>query len=214
MRTVLALIILAGSAMMPAWASDHDANFLIKRAGKVIGYHVVDVTETETGAIVETRIRMRVKFGPIPLFKYDHSAVEEWRDGQLYSLQSETNNNGEDLFASVSRIDGQLVIEGSGYEGAAPLSALPSSYWNKALTDAETMINTQTGELIEISVAEMGKSYAPHGAPAEQFRLTGTLDLDLWYDGTKWVGSDFTIDGEKLTYELEQSAQEFAQLAD
>lgn len=97
MRTALALIILVMFSVMPASARDHDANFLINRAGKVIGFHHVDVTHTADGMVVETTIRMRVNFGPVPLIRYDHNAVEEWQDGELFLLTSKANNSGEEL---------------------------------------------------------------------------------------------------------------------
>ena len=210
MRTALAVIILALFSVMPASATDHDANFLIKRAGKVIGFHQVDISKTANGMLVETTIRIRVKFGPIPLFRYEHKAVEEWRGGELYSLTSETNNNGEDCFVRLARADDGFEIDGSGFSGIAPFSAMPPSYWNKDLIKANSLINTQTGELIEVTVTELGHTSAPHQIRAEQYRIVGTLALDLWYDGPQWVGSNFTIDGEELTYELAPQAREYA----
>ena len=202
MRMTLAALILAIFSMMPASASDLDAKFLIKRAGKVIGFHQVDVTNTEAGKTVETTIRMRVKLGFVPLFRYDHQAIEEWRDGELYSLTSATNNNGDDDYVRLIRSEAGFEIDGSGYSGSAPAGAMPSSYWNKDLVSADAMINTQTGELIDVSVSELGRTMGPHLQLADQYRIVGTLALDLWYDGAQWVGSNFVIDGEELTYEL------------
>ena len=212
MRTTLALFILALFSVMPASARDHDANFLIKRAGKVIGFHHVDISNTADGMVVETTIRMRVKFGPIPLFRFDHKAVEKWRDGRLYSLSSETNNNGDDDYVRLTRIADGYEIVGSGFSGVAPASAMPSSYWNKSLVETNHLISTQTGEIIDVTVAELGQTMAPHKRDAEHYRIVGTLALDLWYDGPKWVGSQFTIDGEELIYELAPSSQDYASL--
>lgn len=214
MRTTLVACILVFFSVMPASARDHDAQFLIKRSGKVIGFHNVDVTQTETGAIAETTIRMRVKFGPIRLFRFDHKAVEEWRDGVLYSLSSETNNNGDDDYVRLTRSENGFEIEGSGFSGTAPASAMPSSYWNRSLVETDRLISTQTGEIIEVTVDDFGRTMAPHNRAAEQYRITGTLALDLWYDGPQWVGSQFTIDGEELVYELAPLKREYAKLTD
>ncbi len=214
MRTTLALFLVVFLSVMPASARDHDANFLIKRAGKVIGFHHVDISNTADGIVVETTIRMRVKFGPVPLFRYDHKAVEKWRAGSLYSLSSETNNNGDDDYVRLTRIANGYKIEGSGFSGVAPVSAMPSSYWNKSLVETNRLINTQTGEIIDVTVAELGRTMAPHQRDAEQYRIVGTIALYLWYDGPKWVGSQFTIDGEELIYELAPSSQDYAVLGD
>ena len=197
---------------MPAAARDLDAKFLIERKGEVIGYHAVDVTPTDAGARVDTLIEMKVGIGPITLFKYEHDATEIWNGEQLVSLVSKTNNNGENEFVDAKRYGKQLVIDASGYQGPAPAGAMPSSYWDKDLVSANAMINTQTGEIMEVTTSRVGETLAPHDRPAEQFQLIGTVALNLWYDGERWVGSNFTIDGEELTYVLVDEPQEIALL--
>lgn len=199
---------------MPAAARDLDAKFLIERKGEVIGYHAVDVTPTASGARVDTRIEMKVGFGPVTLFRYEHDATEIWRGDDLVSLVSNTNNNGEREFVDAKRYGDDLMIKGSGYEGPAPAAAMPSSYWDKDLVAADAMINTQTGEILDITTTRIGETRAPHDEKAEQFRLVGSVALNLWYDGERWVGSNFTIDGEELTYVLVDEPQEYAALAE
>lgn len=213
MRTPLAFIILLSLGTMPASASDLDANFLIKREGKVIGFHRVDVEDTEDGQRVETTIRMRVKLGPIPVFRYDHASVEEWRDGELVSLMSTTKRNRKEMFVRAVRTEAGFEIEGTKYAGLAPEGALPSSYWKKDLVSAESMINTQHGKILDIEVTPLGLTTAEHGQTAEEYKLVSTDLLHLWYDGPRWVGARFTVDGEELVYELDESDErEYAQL--
>jgi len=214
MRLTVFILLMCLTGIMPAAAHDLDAKFLIKREGKVIGYHHVDVHQTATGTVVDTKIEMRVKLGPVPLFKYDHDSHEIWRDGELISIESDTNTNGEKAYLRASRKDGVLQIDGSDYQGPAPAAAMPSNYWDKSMIDANTIISTLTGEIIDVTVEHIGQSMAPQSIKAEQYRVTGTLTLDLWYDGKKWVGSHFVIDGEELTYELVSNAHQYAALAE
>lgn len=213
-RLSTALVILgaagAVAAAGPAVAGDHDATFRILRKGEPIGVHVVDVEPTADGFRVETRISMRVRFGPLPVYRYDHASTEIWRDGVIATIDSRTDDNGKKMTMSLRREGEDLVIAGTGFEGRAPLTATPSSYWNKAVVAATTIVNTQNGELIDVETASLGVSAAPDGQPAEHFRLAGTVALDLWYDGARWVGSNFTIDGEELTYVLESGARDKA----
>lgn len=211
MRSLLFVVSLLAAASMPLAASALDAKFLIKRKGKVIGEHVVTVSELGEATLVETRIDMEVKFGPFPVFQYQHRSNEEWRGGDLVSLQSETDYDGDELFVKARREGDRLYIEGSDYTGYAPATAKPSSYWNKDLVRAEQMINTQTGELMDISVTPQGVTPTPDGVPAEHYRLVGSLPLDLWYDGERWIGSTFEVDGEFLTYEYVGDEASFAQ---
>ncbi len=207
--TVAALLVLA---TLPASASELDANFLIKRKDKMIGYHRVDVTDTEAGQRVETMIEMKVKFGPIPVFRYKHASIETWRDGELVSFESTTDRNGDDFYVRAARTDEGIMIDGAKYKGPAPEGALPSSYWNKSLVEATTMINTQHGKILDIEVTPMGLTEAEHGAVAEEYKLVSSDLLHLWYDGPRWVGARFTVDGEELVYELAEDDRDYAQL--
>jgi hypothetical protein len=185
-----------------AEASGLDSTFEIVRKGEPIGFHAVTVEETPDGVKVETTIKMRVKFGPIVLFRYDHQSTEVWKDGGLQSLESVTNNNGDDKSLTVRREGDQLLIDGAAFKGAAAADAIPSSYWNKEIVKAGSLLNTQTGEVIDVSIESLGEAPAPNGAQAEHYRLTGTVALDLWYEGPRWVGSDFVVRGEALSYRL------------
>lgn len=185
-----------------AEASSLDAAFEILRKGDPIGFHAVNVEETPDGARVETRIRMKVKFGPVTLFRYEHDARELWRDGALQSLTSRTDNNGRKMELEVNREGDVLVVEGQDYQGEAPADAIPSSYWNKAIVDTRFLLNTQTGAVIPVTKESLGATRAPNGAEADHYRLTGSVALDLWYDDRRWVGADFVVRGERLRYRL------------
>ncbi len=185
-----------------ASATPLDAAFEILRNDRPIGMHWVDVEETGDGLSVNTRIEMKVKFGPITMFRYEHRSEEFWRDGVLQTLDSWTDSNGRLLQLKAERTGDTLIVQGEDYDGPVPASAAPSSYWNKAIVDAEYLLNTQTGALIPISKEPLGMTETPAGFDAEKFRLTGTVALDLWYDGPRWVGADFIVRGERLKYRL------------
>ncbi len=212
MRLWAFLSLFCAFATMPASAGNLDAKFLIKREGKVIGYHAVDVREADGAIIVDTEIEMRVKLGPIPLFKYDHASQEVWRAGEVVSIESKTNYNGDKTYLSAYRENDLLMIDGSEYQGPAPANAVPSSYWDKSLLTADALINTQNGEIVKVVIEPLGVTPAPHNREAEQFRVTGTVGMDIWYNGAQWVGSQFTIDGEELTYELVAGDRQYAAL--
>lgn len=199
-----------------ATASEPAAAFHIMWKGQAIGFHIVNIEETADGLRVDTRVEMRVKFGPIPLYHYTHNASELWRDGELLAIRSETNDDGEEMSLMAWRENGVLMIDGDAYQGPAPTGVAPASWWNKNVLKARTLLNTQDGELIAVDVANFGLGPAPYGLVAEHYRLTGTLSLDIWFDEGRWVGSHVVIDGEELTYkpiiEYEERQRFFAML--
>lgn len=206
------------AACGPAVAGDLDAAFQILRQGKPIGHHVVDVEQSGDLTIVNTLIEMRVRFGPIALYRYDHEAREVWTGGALVSIESRTDDNGAKSTLAARLIGDRLVIDGSGYKGPAPPGVAPSSYWNRASIGAPLLLNTQNGELVEVETTRLGVTATPDGAVGEQYRIVGTVALNIWFDGPRWVASNFTVDGEELTYAPIESGESrerlFARLGD
>ncbi len=192
----------AGLLSPPAAAEGLGASFEIIRKGAPIGTHVVHVRHVGDRTVVDTDIKMRVNFGPVPVFHYRHESREVWREGRVQSIDSRTNNNGRKSRLAVRQVADGLQVDGTGYRGMVPPDAIPSSYWNRSIVSADTLLNTQNGELIDISTTALGRTVSPGGAYAEHFRITGTVALDLWYDDARWVGSTFTVRGEELTYRL------------
>lgn len=195
-----------------AAAADLDAAFDIMRKGERIGYHVVQARETPEGLAVETRVELKVKFGPLPLYRYRHVALELWRDGELKWISSKTNDNGRRAFLEAHRENGVLIVDGAAYQGPAPSDAMPASYWNRAVVSAKIVLNTQNGELMTVETSELGATPAPYGGEGEHYRVVGTVALDVWYDGESWVGFDCVVDGEELTYRRVDSIDERGRL--
>jgi hypothetical protein len=214
MNKTIAFLAALSSTLAGASASELDAAFDIIRKGDRIGFHAVNVEQmVDGGTRVDTRIEMQVKFGPIPVFRYKHVSTETWRAGLLQTIESQTDNNGKEETLKVRREGDGLVVDGTRYQGPGPGDAIPSSYWNKAIVSTRTLLDTQNGRLIDVKIENLGQTPSPAGVNAEQHKLTGTVDLNLWYQGERWVGADFVVRGQALTYRLIDSQMQ-AQLFD
>jgi len=200
LSNALALLAAARLLASPASAEELGASFEIFRKGEPIGTHVVSVRREGALTVVDTDIKMRVSFGPVPLFHYRHESREVWREGAVQTIDSRTNNNGRRVSMKARATGVGLQVDGTAFRGAVTSAAIPSSYWNKDIVNAPVLLNTQNGEPISISTTSLGLTAAPDGRQAEHFRVVGTVALDLWYDGARWVGSTFTVRGEELTY--------------
>ena len=206
--SVVGAMCAAGAMTGSAAAGDLDAAFDIMRNGERVGYHVVQARETPEGLAVETRIEIKVKFGPLPLYRYRHVAIELWRDGEVQWISSRTNDNGERAFLEARRENGVLIVDGAAFQGPAPTEAMPASYWNRAVVSARTVLNTQNGEIINVETSALGAGAAPYGGEGEHYQVVGTVALDVWYDGDDWIGFDCVVDGEELTYRRVDSIDE------
>jgi hypothetical protein len=194
------------AAAGPALAAPEDAvAFEILRKGEPIGFHLVSLESNANSVRVTTEVEMKVRLGPFPVYGYRHEAIEVWRDGMLETLQSRTVDNGLEMALSLRREGGRYLVDGTAYRGEAPPGAEPSSYWNRAVVDATTLINSQNGEIIPVEASYEGVTPSPDGTPGDHYRIVGTVALDVWYQGDRWIGSDVLIDGEELTYRLAES---------
>ncbi len=188
--------------------ADGDLVFEVYRNGDRFGTHAVSFRESGDELEVETDIDLRVGLGPVTFFRYRHDAREVWRDGQLVSLNSQTLKDGRNLSLNVASNGAEaLDIEGEAGVSAAPLGSVPTSYWNMALIERTEMLNTETGELMPISVRELGAENVEAGGEtvrATRYRIDGgPIPLDILYDDDqRWVGLAFTARGSEVIYRL------------
>ena len=69
--------------------------FEIKRNGKKIGIHQVDFKTNNEQLSIESKTKIRVKFLFFNAYKFDYNSLEKWKNGELVSLLSTTNDNGK-----------------------------------------------------------------------------------------------------------------------
>jgi hypothetical protein len=180
--------------------------FRLIRHGSDIGTHTIRFDEQDAGLTVHVDVDVLVKFGPIPLVRYTHHAVEVWHNQVLTQLDATTDKNGTKLAMAARRTDAGLHVTGSGTAPyIAPEDALPTTYWNPRLLSSP-MIGTQDGMLVHPVVHDLGPYSVPAVSggqiPATRYGLRGDLDVDLFYDQTRtWAGMEFSVaDGSVIHY--------------
>ncbi|MEM1035674.1 MAG: DUF6134 family protein [Pseudomonadota bacterium] len=184
-------------------------DFEVLRKGKPFGRHVLTFSDvTETGFKVTTDVDLTVKFGPITAFKYRLDATETWADGQLIGLSGKSNSDGDKGRVEAINTGGELVVDSTLFNGALPLSTIPSSHWNILQVKGDQMLSTETGEVLAIDVETIGTdTVMVGGEPVEatHYRLKSDLAVDLWYDDqNRWVKLIFEARGQKIEYVLSE----------
>ncbi|MEL6665866.1 MAG: DUF6134 family protein [Pseudomonadota bacterium] len=197
-------------ASMPApWVATDGAviDFTVLRKGKPFGAHKLSFERAENGELtVTTDVDLQVKFGPITAFKYRLDSVENWIDGKLVSLSGKSNNDGRkgEVVAEVE--DDQLVVDGTKFDGALPLTTIPSSHWNRLQVYQGQMLSTETGEVLDIQVETLGEDVVQvngQDVDATHYRLKSDITVDLWYDNqSRWVKLAFEVRGQNIEYVL------------
>jgi hypothetical protein len=181
--------------------------FRLIRLGSEIGRHAVTFDRQGDALTVHVTVDALVSFISIPIVRYKHRAIETWQDGTLVSLNGETDKNGQIEWTKAHRTDAGLEVAGSRTARyVAPEAAIGTTYWNKRMLDGP-MISMEDGVLLAPKVAlrqtEAIRLASGATVAAEHYNLSGSLDVDVWYDRTDtWVGLAFTVaDGSNIHYE-------------
>jgi hypothetical protein len=155
---------------------------------------------------VQINIDLRVRLGPIALFRYVHQNVEVWQADTLMSLDAKTDDDGLPKYMSAKRGPEGLMVTGSKTEPyIAPQNALGTTYWNIRCVSTP-LINTEDGHLMDVKITPDGISAVPlaSGATvqARQYDMRGEIRIDLWYEPTDEFASMryYAKDGSVVTY--------------
>jgi len=200
------------STVFPAAATsgvEQEWRFRVYLDDKPIGYHHFMISHAGELEHVTTRARFDVEFLKIPLFKYRHDNIERWSSQCLNSIASTTDQNG-----TLFRVDGNVTDTGfrlSSNTGDNTLAPCISTfaYWDKSFLQHDRLLNSQTGEYLEVDVAELGEQSLMIGdasVAVNRYRLTGDeIDIEVWYSGNdQWLGLESTTDkGRLIRYVIE-----------
>jgi hypothetical protein len=188
-------------------AADGEWNFRVLLDGKEVGWHRYSVRGDGAATEVASRAQFDVRFLLLNAYSYRHTARERWRGACLDQLESRTETNGRvEKVAAVAR-DDAMMVAGPGGEARLPGCVMSFAYWDPRILGATRLLNSQTGELMPVSVVERGTervNVAGRNVAATRHRLSAPdLQIDLWYADGRWVALEApTPGGRTLRYEL------------
>ena len=200
------------TALLPATAyasTEQEWNFRVYLDDTPIGYHDFSVRHAAGYQTMRTHARFDVTFLKIPLFRYRHQNTEQWSNRCLESIASSTNQNGELFRVKGSTTDKGFRVSVNDEDATFPSCISTFAYWDKSFLEHTRLLNSQTGEYMEVDVDALGKQPVMVGntsVPADRYRLTADdMDIELWYssDG-EWLGLQSpTSKGRLLRYVIE-----------
>jgi len=179
--------------------------FDVFRNGNLIGNHLVNVRREAGRTEVDVAIDFKVTFAFVPVFRYTHRNREVWNDGRLVSLETRTDDDGDNFYVSAKSDGERIRLRATTGDTVLPPDVLTTSYWDRRMVKRSQLINTQTGELAQLKVVELGREPVQVGGrsvEATRYRITGDLDAELWYaiDDT-WAKLRFKAkDGSEIEY--------------
>lgn len=179
--------------------------FVVSRNGVAVGRHRMTFTGDAASPRVVTEVEMTIRLGPVPVFRYRHSAEETWSGGRFSALETRTDANGRKRQVSARRTGAGILIETAGTRLTAPADASPLTHWNSAVF-GEPLFNPQEGKLIKVAASRIGAETikTADGSPlrATRWTLRGEADIDNWYDASgAWAALRGKLpDGSSMEY--------------
>ena len=189
--------------------------FDIYRNNKNIGKHIFSFKKSNGQLEVESKINFEIKKLGIILYKYHVTGTEFYKDGKLVKFNSKTNQNGKEKYVNMELENGQHIIDGSSYQGKAPIDYLLGTWWNHSIVKAKAQISAVSGRIIIQKVTFLGKetikiddkSYKTlhfnFSSTDKKLSKNKKLNTNVWYDEKtlNWVKASFNKKG-KWEYKL------------
>lgn len=212
--TVFALLAVAAlpqtnvSARVLDEASVEELNFRVLLDDRQIGFHRFKLADEGEARFVESRAEFDVKFLFITAYRYRHSNREQWSGTCLAALDAETDANGKRVEVSGERTTDSFIVTNGSVVEELPSCVMSFAYWDPRILEQPRLLNTQTGELVEVTVeGGVSETLSVRGREiaAERYRLLADeLQIDVWYspDG-EWLALESPAKGGRtLRYEL------------
>tara|TARA_Y100000590_G_scaffold71642_1_gene78725 strand:- start:674 stop:1363 length:690 start_codon:yes stop_codon:yes gene_type:complete len=183
--------------------------FDIYRNNKHIGKHIFSFKKIDDQLAVESEINFEIKKLGIVLYSYHVKGTEFYKDGKLIKFNSKTNQNGKEKFANIKLKDGELIINGSSYNGKASTDYLLGTWWNHSIVKAPAQISAVSGRIIKQNVTFLGKETIKIGdktyktlhfnfaSSDKKLSKDKKLNTDIWYEekSLNWVKATFKKKG-------------------
>ncbi len=201
---VFGLVLLLASTTVAA--TEQQWRFKVYLNDREIGHHHFTLTRDGASQRLDTRAKFDVTLLKIPFYSYRHDNVEHWNDSCLTRISSNTDQNGKQfLVQGTATGDGFRITSNSG-EYTLPACISTFAYWDKSFLERDRLLNSQTGEYLDVEVDYIGEDLLEHGETAvrtHRYKLTADdLDIDIWYSHNgHWLAlQSTTANGKLLRY--------------
>lgn len=214
---VLAVIAFLAVPVFAAIPGNGRIVFEVLREGSPMGEHRMRFEERGEDLHVFIEIDLEVKLAFVTVFRYEHSNHEVWRDGKLVSIDTTTNDDGEEYFLRGRATELGFEIENRSGSEVLPSDILPSSYWRPETAERSQLLDTQKGRLIDVETRELRQetiTVAGARIPATRHRMTGDLNIDIWYAmNGELVKTAFEARGSEVEYARKNISPQLTKLA-
>lgn len=214
-RSALPLLCLGMALFTPglAMAADIEVrDFTIWVDGKRGGEYHMTITRQDDGTITMTgQADLRLSYlAGLKTYTYTYRGSEVWKEGKLVSFSSSSNDDGKQYTVTAAPDGANLRVRANGQERLMRSDVWVTTYWRLPVAQqrnaAVPLFDGDTGREINAKLDYVGASQLNVAGQVQNFgryRLTGGVQVELWYDGTeRLVRQEWVEDGHKSILEL------------
>ncbi len=190
----------ADTASAEAYQADWQFEVLLN--DKPIGFHSFSLAGDGERQTLTTEAQFDVKFLFVNAFRYRHDNTEIWGNGCLDSINATTDSNGDLLSVRGQRLGSSFRLEGQPAEPLPGECIQTFAYWNPDILDSSQLLNSQTGELEDVTVTRESLDVVDiNGETVEAIRyrlLAKSGAITLWYsndDSRRWLALEAPAKG-------------------
>lgn len=183
--------------------ADKNWNFKVTLDGDEIGFHNFSIMHKADHQEIYSNARFNVKFMFINVYSYKHDNVERWNGRCLDSINAITDDNGDLYNVSGKADNGAFLMNSSEHQKKYSSCIKTFAYWDPEFLEETILLNSQTGEMVEVNSEFIGKENLIHKGEevtARHYRLNGeNLKIDLWYSlDDEWLALESLTEGGRI----------------
>lgn len=178
-----ALLLATVSSALAGSAGEY--TFTVLSEGNPVGRHRIAFEYEGDRVEIKEATEIEVSFATIPLYTFEHQALQLWQDGRAVRIDATTNDNGEQLDITVRDTGEGYVRTVNGrvdrFDGSAAVLAL----WNKETFDHDAYFSAVEDKILDVSFEHVGpETIVLAGRPVQtqRYRMVGDEEHDLWFD--------------------------------
>ena len=159
-------------------------DYRVIRDGNDIGTQSVEFIRRDDRLTVRTHVNILVTLLGIPVYRFTHDAEEQWQDGELASLTSRSNDDGEPRQVAIKREGDRLRGTYNGHPVDLPGTMIPASLWHPETVTQTVLLDPIKGRERQVAVADKGEETVKirgEAVSAHRYAMTGQIVRDIWY---------------------------------
>ena len=152
---------------------------------KPVGTHIFNLKRQGKEVLVKSDMQLEGKFWGLLPFKYTHESQEQWQDGCLVSLQSQTLKRGKTIKIIASSDASGLSIDSNDKTEVVSGCVKSFAYWDHSKLVGNQLLNTENGELVNVEIKQTNNQSDKHKSLLIQ---SSEADINLEYSANgEWL---------------------------